>query len=446
MSPLFNIQNALNEAGVGDFIKATVPSNADVYNSPPENPVPSAGRFRQDIFEEMKLIVNFLAHNKAPFTVNIYPFLSLYLSSDFPFDYAFFNGRNTVNDNGVIYTNVFDANFDTLLASLRALGHGDMKVIVGEVGWPTDGDKNAHIPNAERFYAGLLPKLAANRGTPLRPGYIEVYLFGFIDEDAKSIAPGNFERHWGIFKYDGQPKFPADLSGKGQKKILTGAQSVQGLNIEQRNRNAPLATMTCPLIHSPPSVAKNPTTEAMSLVSPSRPKGLLSMMFLTVSSLFPSKNISVATGPGETQFAVIPEPLSSLARIFTIDSTAVFDAVLLLPEKNGALPEDAIEVFNGSVGDSRVVWIGDPSRVNQDVNRRFEGFLRGVEERLNLARLRDVSAEHDGYRFRSTNNAGGRVDFRGDLIGLSGSAGVVDDNLRAELGEVSGYGSANSTR
>ncbi|KAG5376645.1 hypothetical protein IGI04_041241 [Brassica rapa subsp. trilocularis] len=231
ITPLFNIQKALNEAGVGDFIKATVPSNADVYSSPPENPVPSAGRFRQDIYEEMRLIVNFLAHNKAPFTVNIYPFLSLYLSSDFPFDYAFFNGQNTVNDNGngVVYTNVFDANFDTLLASLKELGHGDMTVIVGEVGWPTDGDKNANIPNAERFYAGLLPKLAANRGTPMRPGYIEVYLFGFIDEDAKSIAPGNFERHWGIFKYDGQPKFPAELSGEGEKKALTGAQNVQYL-------------------------------------------------------------------------------------------------------------------------------------------------------------------------------------------------------------------------
>ncbi|KAJ0243412.1 X8 domain-containing protein [Hirschfeldia incana] len=166
---------------------------------------------------------------ELPSPVNIYPFLSLYLSSDFPFDYAFFNGQNTINDNGVVYSNVFDANFDTLLASLKALGHGDMTVIVGEVGWPTDGDKNANIPNAERFYAGLLPKLAANKSTPMRPGYIEVYPFGFLDEDAKSIAPGNFERHWGIFKYDGQPKFPADLSGEGQKKVLTGAQNVQYL-------------------------------------------------------------------------------------------------------------------------------------------------------------------------------------------------------------------------
>ena len=80
--------------------------------------------------------------------------------------------------------------------------------------------------SAYRFYNGLLPRLGENRGTPLRPTYIEVYLFGLLDEDAKSIAPGEFERHWGIFKFDGQPKFPIDLSGQGQNKLLIGAENV----------------------------------------------------------------------------------------------------------------------------------------------------------------------------------------------------------------------------
>lgn len=64
----------------------------------------------------------------------------------------------------------------------------------------------------------------------MRPTYIEVYLFGLLDEDAKSIAPGDFERHWGIFKFDGQPKFPIDLSGQGQTKFLIGAQNVTYLS------------------------------------------------------------------------------------------------------------------------------------------------------------------------------------------------------------------------
>lgn len=227
---LQNIQNALNEAGVGDVVKATVPLNADVYESPPDNPVPSAGRFRADINGLMTQIVQFLNKNNAPFTVNIYPFLSLYGNDDFPFDYAFFDGvPNPINDNGTPYTNVFDANFDTLVSALTAAGFGSMPILVGEVGWPTDGDKNANAGNALRFYSGLLPRLAAKKGTPRRPGQIEVYLFGLIDEDAKSIAPGNFERHWGIFRYDGQPKFAMDLSGQGQNKLLIGAKNVQYL-------------------------------------------------------------------------------------------------------------------------------------------------------------------------------------------------------------------------
>ncbi|KAJ6858367.1 glucan endo-1,3-beta-glucosidase 8-like [Populus alba x Populus x berolinensis] len=229
---LRNIQNALNDAGVGDSIKATVPLNADVYNSPDDQAYPSSGRFRSDINDIMTEIVQFLGQNNAPFTVNIYPFLSLYGNDDFPFDYAFFDGApQPVVDRGtgIQYTNVFDANFDTLVSALKAAGHGDMPIVVGEVGWPTDGDKNANTGNAIRFYNGLLPRLAGNRGTPLRPGYIEVYLFGLLDEDAKSIAPGNFERHWGIFRYDGQPKFPMDLSGQVANKWLVGAQNVQYL-------------------------------------------------------------------------------------------------------------------------------------------------------------------------------------------------------------------------
>lgn len=227
---LQNIQNALNEAGLGDTVKATVPLNADVYQSPENNPVPSAGVFRPDINGLMTQIVQFLSKNGAPFTVNIYPFLSLYGNDDFPFNYAFFDGvDNPINDNGTPYTNVFDANFDTLVAALKSVGYGDLPILVGEVGWPTEGDKNANVGNALRFYNGLLPRLAANKGTPRRPGQIEVYLFGLIDEDAKSIAPGNFERHWGIFRYDGQPKFPMDLSGQNQNKLLIGAQNVKYL-------------------------------------------------------------------------------------------------------------------------------------------------------------------------------------------------------------------------
>lgn len=54
-----------------------------------------------------------------------------------------------------------------------------------------------------------------------------MYIFGLIDEDAKSVAPGNFERHWGVLKYDGQPKFYMDLSGQGRNVTLVPAKGVE---------------------------------------------------------------------------------------------------------------------------------------------------------------------------------------------------------------------------
>ncbi|KQK13900.1 glucan endo-1,3-beta-glucosidase 8 [Brachypodium distachyon] len=247
---LQNIQRALNEAGVGDTVKATVPLNADVYESPKDNPVPSAGRFRAEISGLMTEIVQFLNQSGAPFTVNIYPYLSLYGNAGFPLDFAFFDGTTSPvvdTNSGISYTNVFDANFDTLVSALNAAGVGGLPVMVGEVGWPTDGDKQATAAYAQRFYAGLLKKLASNAGTPLRANqYVEVYLFSLIDEDVKSVAPGNFERHWGIMRYDGQPKYAMDLTGQGRNTALVGARGVEYLPRAWcvLNANAPAESMS----------------------------------------------------------------------------------------------------------------------------------------------------------------------------------------------------------
>ncbi|XP_030461956.2 glucan endo-1,3-beta-glucosidase 8 [Syzygium oleosum] len=225
---LQNIQKALDEAGHGDKIKATIPNNADVYESPSNKP--SDAVFRSDIKGIMTELVKFLHDNNAPFMVNIYPFLSLYLNADFPFDFAFCDDAGKpIYDKGTEYKHVFDANYDTLVWALKKAGVPNLKIIVGEVGWPTDGDKNGNVKLAKRFYDGFFKKMAENKGTPLRPGNLDVYLFSLLDEDMKSIEPGMFERHWGIFRYDGQPKFAMDFTGKGHEKMPVGAKGVQYL-------------------------------------------------------------------------------------------------------------------------------------------------------------------------------------------------------------------------
>lgn len=225
---LKNIQKALNEAGIGDKIKATIPQNADVYDSGTGGP--SQGDFRQDIRSLMYEMMNFLNANDAPFVVNIYPFLSLYQNPNFPVEFAFFDGGATpVNDNGIQYTNMFDANLDTLVASFKKAGTPNMKIVVGEIGWPTDSSSIANVKMAKRFYDGFFKKMASNKGTPMYPKEIEYYLFSFTDENQKSILPGDFERHWGIFTYDGKPKFPMDFTGTGNPQMPVAAKNVKYL-------------------------------------------------------------------------------------------------------------------------------------------------------------------------------------------------------------------------
>ncbi|XP_022945622.1 glucan endo-1,3-beta-glucosidase 5-like [Cucurbita moschata] len=226
MPALLNIQQSLAKANLASYVKLVVPCNADAY----ESSLPSQGAFRPELTQLMTQIVSFLNSNGSPFIVNIYPFLSLYGNSDFPQDYAFFEGTtHAVTDGSNVYYNAFDGNYDTLVSALTKIGFGQMPIVIGEVGWPTDGAMGANLTAARVFNQGLINHVLSNKGTPLRPGVppVDVYLFSLLDEGAKSVLPGNFERHWGIFSFDGQAKYPLNL-GLGNK-VLKNAKNVEYL-------------------------------------------------------------------------------------------------------------------------------------------------------------------------------------------------------------------------
>jgi hypothetical protein len=226
MPALLNLQQSLAKANLAGYVKLVVPCNADAY----ESDLPSQGAFRPELAQIMTQLVSFLNSIGSPFVVNIYPFLSLYGNSDFPQDYAFFEGTtHAVTDGPNVYYNAFDGNFDTLVAALSKIGYGQMPIVIGEVGWPTDGAIGANLTAARVFNQGLINHVLSNQGTPLRPGVppMDIYLFSLLDEGAKSIIPGTFERHWGIFSFDGQAKYPLNL-GLGSR-LLKNARNVQYL-------------------------------------------------------------------------------------------------------------------------------------------------------------------------------------------------------------------------
>ncbi|KAG2688726.1 hypothetical protein I3843_09G108900 [Carya illinoinensis] len=226
MPALLNLEQSLAKVNLASYIKLVVPCNADAY----ESSIPSQGAFRPELTEIMTQLVSFLNSNGSPFVVNIYPFLSLYGNSDFPQEYAFFEGTtHAVTDGPNVYYNAFDGNFDTLVAALSKIGYGQMPIIIGEVGWPTDGAIGANLTAARFFNQGLINHVVSNKGTPLRPGVppMDIYLFSLLDEGAKSILPGTFERHWGIFSFDGQAKYPLNLGMAN--RLLKNARNVQYL-------------------------------------------------------------------------------------------------------------------------------------------------------------------------------------------------------------------------
>ncbi|KAK7262056.1 hypothetical protein RJT34_29616 [Clitoria ternatea] len=226
MPAIQNLQQSLVKANLASYIKLVVPCNADAY----ESSLPSQGAFRPELTQIMTQLVQFLNSNGAPFMVNIYPFLSLYDNGDFPQDYAFFEGTtHPVTDGNNVYSNAFDGNYDTLVAALGKLGYGQMPIVIGEIGWPSDGAIGANITAAKVFNQGLITHVLSNKGTPLRPDAppMDIYIFSLLDEGAKSTLPGSFERHWGIFSFDGQAKYPLNL-GLGNKE-LKNAKNVEYL-------------------------------------------------------------------------------------------------------------------------------------------------------------------------------------------------------------------------
>ncbi|XP_034701509.1 glucan endo-1,3-beta-glucosidase 9 isoform X2 [Vitis riparia] len=223
-----NIQTALIRANLASEVKVVVPFSSDTIQS--ESNLPSKGHFRSDLNKTMSHLLTFLNKHHSPFFVNISPFLSLHQNKNISLDFSIFKETaHPHSDSHRTYKNSFDLIYDTVVTALSTVGYPEMDIVVGQIGWPTDGAANATSSVAETFMKGLIRHLQSKSGTPLRPRVppTETYIFSLLDEDQRSIAAGNFERHWGLFTFDGQAKYHVDL-GQGSRNLVN-AQNVNYL-------------------------------------------------------------------------------------------------------------------------------------------------------------------------------------------------------------------------
>lgn len=226
-----NVLTALKKVGLHKRIKVSTTHSLGVMS---RSFPPSAGAFNSSHASFLKPMLEFLAENQSPFMIDLYPYYAFRDSPNkVPLDYALFQSSSEVTDpnTGLLYTNMFDAQVDSIYYALTALSYKTIKVMVTETGWPSKGspqEKAATPDNAQIYNENLIRHVLNDSGTPARPGEaLDVYIFSLFNENRK---PGlESERNWGLFYPDQTSIYNLDFTGKDDAGIATNS-SIAGSN------------------------------------------------------------------------------------------------------------------------------------------------------------------------------------------------------------------------
>ncbi|KAK1392241.1 Lichenase [Heracleum sosnowskyi] len=200
-----NVHNAIVAAGLQNQIKVSTATYSGVTSGFP----PSQGSFQDSAKGFIEPIIQFLAQNNLPLLANIYPYFSYLGTPEIDLQYALFTAPNVVvtdPDGNREYRNLFDALLDTLYSAVERSGGPNIEIVVSESGWPSAGDREATVQNAQTYNQNLINHVRGN-GTPKKQGKaIETYLFAMYDENQKGGS--ETEKHFGLFNpTNQQPKY-----------------------------------------------------------------------------------------------------------------------------------------------------------------------------------------------------------------------------------------------
>lgn len=206
-----SLHSVLRKDGIQD-IKVTTAHALNIFNGVT---VPSLARFRMDYAKSFFApLLLFHRKTKTPFMINPYPYFELNAIEN-KLEYAVFKPNPGVFDkhSGKTYTNAFDSLLDKTFSAMSAMGCGDVEIVIGETGWPSQGDGGnvvANLDNALSYNANLVKEILSGNGTPLMPNRtFEAYIFGLFNENQKQGPLA--EKNWGLFGPDFTPVYNAGI-------------------------------------------------------------------------------------------------------------------------------------------------------------------------------------------------------------------------------------------
>ncbi|CAL0325691.1 unnamed protein product [Lupinus luteus] len=210
-----NIYNATKKLHLDEMIEISTASSFAVFA---DSYPPSSCKFKDNVSQYMKPLLEFFSQIGSPFCLNAYPFLA-YISDPEHIDinYALFKPTKGIYDPKfrLHYDNMLDAQIDAAYAALENAGFDKMEIIVTETGWASDGDQSevgANVSNARTYNYNLRKRLAKKKGTPHRPkNVVKAYIFAIFNENSK---PGpTSERNFGLYKADGSISYDIGFHG-----------------------------------------------------------------------------------------------------------------------------------------------------------------------------------------------------------------------------------------
>ncbi|XP_059289254.1 glucan endo-1,3-beta-glucosidase 3-like [Lycium ferocissimum] len=211
------IHSALVATNLASQIKVSTPhSSSIILDSFP----PSQAFFNRSWDPVVIPMLKFLQSTESYLMLNVYPYY-VYKQSNgaIPLDYALFRplppNKEAVDSNTLLhYTNVFDAVVDAAYFAMSYLNFTNIPITVTESGWPSKGDSDATLDNANTYNSNLIKHVLNNTGTPKHPGIaVSTYIYELYNEDLRQGSTS--EKNWGLFYPSGAPVYILHLTGSG---------------------------------------------------------------------------------------------------------------------------------------------------------------------------------------------------------------------------------------